>query len=74
MKYIEFKHKIGKLSDKKYSYKRKSILKKKSLIFGGKNNYKLRQEGKISKEEFKQNRLSPIYSIGEKLAKGNRKF
>ena len=44
------------------------------LLFGGKENYRLRQEGKITKEEFKQNRLSPLSSIGESQFKGNRKF
>ena len=44
------------------------------LIFGGKENYRLKREGKISKKEFKQNRLNPISSIGESQFKGNRKF
>ena len=47
------------------------------VIFGGKKNYFQRLKNNISKEEFKQKRLSSIYSIGEvinKLVKGNRKF
>lgn len=74
LKEIDFKFKIGKLSEYKYSIKKHAILKPLKLIFGGKENYRLKQEGKISKEEFKQNRLSPIYSIGESQFKGNRKF
>ena len=42
-------------------------------IFGGKKNLSLRSKGKISKEEFKENRLSPICSVGERRY-GNRKF
>ncbi len=74
LKEIDFKLKIGRLSEHKYSIKKHAILKPLKLIFGGKENYRLKQEGKISKEEFKQNRLSPIYSIGESQFKGNRKF
>ena len=47
------------------------------VIFGGKKNYFQRLKNNISKYEFKQKRLSPIYSIGEiinKSVKGNRKF
>ena len=47
------------------------------IIFGGKKNYFQRLKNNISKEQFKQKRLSPIYSIGEvinKSVKGNRKF
>ena len=74
LKEIDFKRKIGRLSEYKYSIKKKSILNELKLIFGGKENYRLRQENKISKEEFKQNRLSPLSSIGERWHKGNRKF
>ena len=74
LKEIDFKFKIGKLSEHKYSIKKYSILKPLKLIFGGKENYRLKQENKISKEEFKQNRLSPLSSIGESQFKGNRKF
>ena len=47
------------------------------VIFGGKKNYFQRLKNNISKEQFKQKRLSSIYSIGEvinKSVKGNRKF
>ena len=74
LKDLEFKLKIGRLSEHKYSIKKHSILKPLKLIFGGKENYRLKQEGKITKEEFKQNRLSPLSSIGESQFKGNRKF
>ena len=74
LKELDFKFKIGRLSEHKYAIKKHSILKSLKLIFGGKENYRLKQENKISKEQFKQNRLSPLSSIGESLAKGNRKF
>ena len=74
LKDLDFKLKIGKLSEHKYSIKKHAILKPLKLIFGGKENYRLKQEGKITKEEFKQNRLSPLSSIGESQFKGNRKF
>ena len=74
LKEIDFKLKIGRISEHKYSIKKQSILKPLKLIFGGKENYRLRQENKISKEQFKQNRLNPISSIGESQFKGNRKF
>lgn len=44
------------------------------VIFGGKFNFFQRLKNKISKEEYKQNKLLGIYSQGEKLASGNRKF
>ena len=47
------------------------------VIFGGKTNYFQRLKNNISKEQFKQKRLSALYSIGEvvnKSVKGNRKF
>ena len=53
------------------------VSKKEKVIFGGKKNYFKRLKNNISKEEFKQKRLSSIYSIGEivnKSVKGNRKF
>jgi hypothetical protein len=43
-------------------------------IFGSKENFRKRSLGKISKEEFKQNRNSPISIIGECPWNGNRKF
>ena len=55
----------------------------KKVIFGGKKNFLARQkvEGRkqISKEEYKQNRLRPLYVVGErksgtKRVYGNRKF
>ena len=47
------------------------------IIFGGKKNYFDRLKGKITKEQFKLKRLSPIYSLGEivnKSVHGNRFF
>lgn len=44
------------------------------VIFGGKKNFIDRCQNKISKKEFMEKRLSPIYSMGEANQKGNRKF
>ena len=43
-------------------------------IFGGKKEFKARSLGKLSKEEFKENRNSPVCSVGEASKYGNRKF
>ena len=53
------------------------IPQKEKVIFGGKKNYFDRLNGKITKEQFKLNKLSSIYSIGEivnKSVKSNRFF
>lgn len=56
----------------------KSLIKKtgnKKVIFGGRKNFFNRMKSLISKEEYKNNRLSPIYCIGEGTHyHGNRKF
>ncbi len=44
------------------------------VIFGSKKQLKLREKSSISKNEWKDLRLMPIYSIGESNQKGNRKF
>ncbi len=44
------------------------------IIFGGKNLFLQRCNDKISKEEFKLKRLSPLYSVGEANQHGNRMF
>ena len=52
-------------------------LKQPKVLFGGRQNFKNRSSLNISKEDFKQKRLSPVYSIGEASnpsVKGNRKF
>ena len=38
----------------------------KKIIFGGKDNFIKRCQGKISKEEFLKKRMRPLYSIGDK--------
>lgn len=43
-------------------------------IFGGKANLKKYLNGKISKQEYKDNKLFKIISIGEAPKRGNRKF
>ena len=57
-----------------FSKKNKNKVK---VIFGGKNNFKKRCEGKITAEEFKSLKLKPLYSIGTRSNKciaGNQKF
>lgn len=44
------------------------------VVFGGRHLFNLRQSNKISKEEFVTKRLNPLYSVGEAISKGNRKF
>jgi len=48
--------------------------KESNIIFGGKYLFLQRIKNKISKEEFKQKRLLPLYIEGETLQKGNRLF
>ena len=48
--------------------------KDEKVIFGGKKNFFDRLRGKISREEYQLKRLLPLYSVGEALYKGNRKF
>lgn len=57
--------------------KAKGLIEKHELdpiIFGGKNLFLHRCNDKISKEEFKLKRLSPLYSVGESNQHGNRMF
>lgn len=49
-------------------------LKIEKSIFGGKKIFFDRLQRKISKEDWKNSRLRPLISQGEKLRKGNRKF
>ena len=44
----------------------------KPMIFGGKKNFLLRCQGNITKDEFKQKRLSNLYIIGEANQHANR--
>ena len=44
------------------------------LVFGGKRLFARRAKGLISKEEFQEQRLRPIYVIGESLKFGNGRF
>ena len=52
----------------------KSLLGKEKVIFGGKKLFIDRCQNKITKEEFRLNKLRPLYSVGESDKKGNRKF
>ena len=48
---------------------------KQKIIFGGKKNFFNRLKNLISREQFKENKLSPLYIIGRKnLPFGNQKF
>lgn len=52
-----------------------NLTKKDKVVFGGKSNFIKRCKNKISKDEFKQNRLALLYVIGEATHyHGNRKF
>lgn len=46
----------------------------KRIVFGGKKQFIRRCNGLISKDEWKQLREQPLYSIGQANVKGNRKF
>ena len=50
------------------------LANKEKVIFGGKFNFFQRLIHKLDKDEYKSGRLLGIYSQGEKLANGNRKF
>lgn len=48
--------------------------KNQKSIFGGKYNFRQRSYNLLTKEQYKEKRLHPICSQGEKLQKGNRKL
>lgn len=51
------------------------LMSSKNVIFGGKGNFIKRCQNKISKEEFKANRIEPLWICGEATHyHGNRKF
>ena len=45
-----------------------------AVVFGGRSNFIKRCKNKITKEEWNELRLCPIYSVGEANQKGNRLF
>jgi len=49
-------------------------IKNDHIIFGGKKNFELRSQHKITREKFLEKRKTPINSQGEILKYGNRKF
>lgn len=51
-----------------------TLNKNKKVLFGGKWNLKQYLKGLITKEQFKQKRLVPLCSIGERQYAGNRLF
>ena len=62
------------VKDAYYMYLADTELEIKTRIFGGKKNLKCRSQNILSKEDWKQNRLLPIISIGTADYYGNRKF
>ena len=69
----------GKAASSSFDELKKQTDKKIHLCFGGKNNQRDYQNNKITKEEYEQNRIHPLTSIGEKNSGtkrtgGNRKF
>ena len=50
------------------------LANKEKIIFGGKFSFYQRLKHKLDKDIFKENRLLAIYSQGERLANGNRKY
>ena len=72
---IELEQKEKLLKFEKKELKKLQKLKEPKVVFGGRRLFNQRCKDQISKEEFKQRRLSPIYSIGTaKPYKGNQKF
>lgn len=61
---IDFVHRLYE-KDKKSNHK---------SVFGGKKNYILRCKEKLTKEQFLQKRLIPLYLQGETVRNGNRNF
>jgi predicted transposase len=58
-----------------FLYKSQLTRELSTLIFGGKKNFQKLSEKKITKEQYKKNRLLPILSIGKSGdTSGNRKF
>ena len=55
-------------------YEAKQLKGKGNVIFGGKHNFIQRCKGKMSRQQFEENRLNPLYSVGEACKQGNRKF
>jgi len=57
-------------------YKAQDLIKtgQEKHIFGGKYNFIQRYKNKITKEKYKENRLMPLYIIGENTPYGNRNF
>lgn len=55
-------------------YDAKALVSEKPIVFGGKYLFNQRCQHKISKEEFKLNRLRPLNCVGEACKKANRLF
>ena len=71
-----------KCSDKKKKESEEQYLKRAKWfeehklrpIFGGRKNFERRIKGQISNQEWNELKLNPLYSIGEGVQRGNRKF
>lgn len=71
---IQKKLERKQITKQTYRKLKDKIETKLTFIFGGKQNFNKRNNNKISRTEFLENRLSQLYYIGEKLKKGNRCF
>lgn len=69
---LEQKDRLLKVEKKELKHLQK--LKEPKVIFGGRTLFNQRCKNQISKDEFKQKRLSPIYSMGTAMAFGNKCF
>ena len=66
---------LSAITEAKALYKRyKENDNKFNIIFGGKYNLYQRLKNKITKEQYKENRLLPFSIVGDALKKGNRHF
>ena len=68
------KHAVGQFKADFERAKQQKLDESPKRIFGGKKNFQRRAKGLISKEEYQQNRLERLMSIGEANQRGNRKF
>ncbi len=69
---LEQKEKLLKFEKKELRHLQK--LKEPKVIFGGRTLFKQRCKNEVSREEFKQKRLSSLYSVGTATFRGNRCF
>ena len=68
------KESFDRLNKKRKSEKIFERTRKRKILFGGKTLWTQYLKGLISKEEFKEKRNFPVYSVGESNLKSNRHF